>query len=149
MMASTMSTITLATALGLCLCLAVGWRLGWTYDTALSNSGTAKQTLRHVDDISAQVTLANVKYEAPWGNNPSPEDRVPDAYSIYLRPGYTVTELSETIGRDVSVFISSFSPSDNGAVWFHIRGVDDGLLAAIRSDPGVETVEWMPIYRPE
>lgn len=63
---------------------------------------------------------------------------------ITLEPGYTIEEhaavISKTTNEDIHLYILDFHNSLNWIVYVG-KGIDSGLLDAIRSDGGVDSVE--------
>jgi hypothetical protein len=93
-------------------------------------------------------------YEAPFpvrGKEP-PEDIIPGAYGIVLAKGRTVDDVSRAIGRDIGPYVDTVvdNPSfvEEYGLHFSVTGVDDELLAAIRSYEGVVLVEYSTPVRP-
>jgi hypothetical protein len=80
-------------------------------------------------------------YEAPLRGEP--DDIVPGNYAVYLFPNYSLEQHSRTIKTDIALHIMNiFDTLYYDRVVYSAQDVDDSLLAAIRSDPGVEAVEY-------
>jgi hypothetical protein len=69
------------------------------------------------------------------------EKFVPGFYGVYLVPGHTLHQHIETVKTDLTPYIYNiFDRLYPDRVVYGCEDVDDELLAAIRSDPGVEAV---------
>jgi hypothetical protein len=149
-MASFASKFSVATAVGLSILFIVGLRWSWPQTGALDTGAWQNHLIGRANaEAAAQVVVAtaassNAKYQAPFGNHVAPEDRIAGMYDVFLQPGYTVAQLSKTIGRDMQAFIDYTYPPrrTRDAVYFHVKGVGDDLLAVLRADRGVKNIEW-------
>jgi hypothetical protein len=108
--------------------------------------------------IQVQQSLQNLTDEAPLRpHDAKPEDVVAGNYGVYLFPGYSLEQHSEFIKNDLTRHIMHiFDTLYTDRVVYSSRNVDDLLLAAIRSDPGVEAVNYdykieliEPVFRGE
>lgn len=80
-------------------------------------------------------------YQAPFGDDEhaDPKDIVPGSYSIKLAPGYSIQDVSDATGINIETYVISVFPPNSG-VRFHVMGVDDSVLTAIRGYRGVKFV---------
>ncbi|KAF2153968.1 hypothetical protein K461DRAFT_277030 [Myriangium duriaei CBS 260.36] len=81
-------------------------------------------------------------YQASLG--PVPEQYKAGHYAVGLRPGHTLDMHFRAIGCDLTAYMKRpilIFPDGSGAVYF-VHSIDDNLLTIIRSDPGVEHVEY-------
>ncbi|KAH6667962.1 hypothetical protein B0J14DRAFT_704396 [Halenospora varia] len=85
--------------------------------------------------------LPTQPYEARIICDVPPEEISFQAYEVFLALGHTVEKHSATINKDLAPYIQrvfNFDPLE-GPFYFAMN-VDDDLLKAIRSDPGVLSV---------
>lgn len=89
-------------------------------------------------------------YKAPLKSIPEKYMVEPITYIVYLAPGHGLDKLSETIGRDITPYVGHVLDLDyyvkHDQVVFLAERVDDELLEAIRSDVGVQQVEYNPTW---
>ncbi|KAK3314307.1 hypothetical protein B0H66DRAFT_537554 [Apodospora peruviana] len=87
----------------------------------------------------------------PEGTDPKKDLVEPISYLVYLAPGHTLEKLSEAIGRDITPYVRNVVDFDyyveNNQVVFVAERVDDKLLDDIRSDTGVEQVQYNGKWR--
>jgi soluble P-type ATPase len=67
---------------------------------------------------------------------------VPGNYGVFLFPGHSIEQHSAAIKTDITPHIMHIvNKLWADRVVYSVRNIDNDLLAAIRSDPGVEFVE--------
>lgn len=68
---------------------------------------------------------------------------MPGFYGVYLFPGHSIEQHSAAIKTDLTPYITHiFDKHYTDRVVYSARNVDNSLLAAIRSDLGVEYVTY-------
>lgn len=97
--------------------------------------------------IGPSLSDQNAPYKAPLQpEDVDPRDMDPVSYLVYLTPAHTLQKHSEAIGRDIMPYIRSILDlpyyTERGQVVFSYDRVDDEMLDDIRSDRGVELVEY-------
>lgn len=97
---------------------------------------------------------AKKPYKAPLtpeGTDPKKDLVEPISYLVYLTPGHGLEKLSKAIGRDITPHVRNVLDFEyyvkNNQVVFVAERVDDKLLDAIRSDIGVEQVQYNGKWR--
>ncbi|KAH6711535.1 hypothetical protein BKA61DRAFT_611155 [Leptodontidium sp. MPI-SDFR-AT-0119] len=76
-------------------------------------------------------------YHAPLRHSGGAGPIVPGYYSVFLFPGHSIEEHSAAIKTDITQYIMFvFDKLYTDRVVYSARGIDDDLLAAIRSDRG-------------
>jgi hypothetical protein len=94
-------------------------------------------------DAQMQQALHAPTYEADlFPHDTKPEEVVAGQYGVFLFPGHSLEQHSEFIKTDLTPHIMHIFSFDKNRVIYSARDVNDLLLAAIRSDPGVEYVEY-------
>jgi hypothetical protein len=89
------------------------------------------------------TAVSTIPYEAPFSNpNADPKDIIPNQYSVYLAPDYSLDQHIATIGRDIKPFVAYVSSMGSNKVIYWCRDVTDDLLQLIRSDRRVEMVDY-------
>jgi len=98
--------------------------------------------------LSPSEDIRNALYKAPLHPEVvDPKFLEPDlSYLIYLARGHTLQKHSEAIDRDITPYIREILKLpyyvERDQVVFSCERVDDKMLDDIRSDPGVERVEY-------
>ncbi|KAI9709481.1 MAG: snoRNA-binding rRNA-processing protein [Bogoriella megaspora] len=95
-----------------------------------------------------QSTLVGSGTLAPLHCNGDRSRIVPDKYIILLLPGHSVQKHSQAVGRDMSKYVKGFNNYMNKALWYTAK-LDEDLLASVRSDAGVDSVECHPRFFPD
>ncbi|KAM7188972.1 hypothetical protein V8F33_010306 [Rhypophila sp. PSN 637] len=89
----------------------------------------------------------------PEGIDPEKDLLEPISFIVYLAPGHTLQKLSEAIGRDITPHVRNVLDFDyyvkNNQVVFVAERVDDKLLDDIRSDVGVQHVQYNGKWKSE
>lgn len=114
----------------------------WHPTTVRNQDGAALATA--VDNTKWTRTKPTPTYQAPWGNPDAlPEHIIPDNYILYLAPEHSMEDVSRVIGIDLQPYVDNVLPMrhQDYSVAVCVKGVDESLLTAIRSDPGVKMVE--------
>jgi hypothetical protein len=103
----------------------------------MPNSAAAAQ-------VQYPLHLLPAPYEAPLRSlGGKPEDLVPGNYGVFLFPGHSLEQHFKAVKIDLTPHIMYiFDAIYKDRVVYSARNIDDGLLAAIRSDPGVEVVDY-------
>jgi hypothetical protein len=98
-------------------------------------------------DVDAKHSETNKSYESPLTESNPESRRRRKTYQVMLRPGHTIQDHNAAIGMKIEPYtryISGFKEW-NTRIFYTAGNIEDRLLAAIRSDPGVENVEFDPI----
>jgi hypothetical protein len=73
----------------------------------------------------------------PLYNRNGPFETVPQAFIICLAPGYSLLQHSEAIQTNIQPYDRHIFNFNDDEVIYRGGGIDDHLLSAFRSDPGV------------
>ncbi|CZR55855.1 uncharacterized protein PAC_05743 [Phialocephala subalpina] len=88
------------------------------------------------------ILQSETRYEAPLRSYGSPEEVIPGSYAMWLYPGHSLQQHFDVVLADLKVHISGTLHAIVKHVIYIASNVDDELLAAIRSDPGVDAVDF-------
>jgi hypothetical protein len=94
-----------------------------------------------IKSYQIQSNPKKATYQAPLRRCEDPDFRVLDSYHIYLHPGHSLQQHSEAIGTNIEPYIGVMFVWYREKIAFSVVGVDDDLLARIRTDPGVDFLE--------
>jgi len=73
------------------------------------------------------------------GDEP-PEDLVGGAFQVLLAPGHSMEKHSKVLGKDMKPYSTNMYKFHTGKTVYSAKRISQVLLAALRSDPGVELV---------
>jgi hypothetical protein len=151
----------------------IGFVVGLTI--LASRKKAIRSNQNHDTPALGQAESAKSNYEAPL-TDPDPHlRRIPQSYWVIFHPGHTWIAHSVATVADIEPhirFIFSFGkdgieggrvdggivikpfteidyPPKDISIHYDGRDIDDNLLAAIRSDPGVKTVEYIHYIKKE
>lgn len=93
--------------------------------------------------MPGELSQCSASYQAPmrfWG---APEEIYSEAYTVYLFPGHSLQQHFEAIYEDLKPYnLGVLDAIYLDKVVYVVQKVNDEMLAAIRSDPGVEFVDY-------
>jgi hypothetical protein len=100
-----------------------------------------RHIIRFGDVHNDQIYVTNGTYQAPLKGCDIPlEEIFPQSYFVHLAPGHSLEQHSTAIIRDIQPHILYILDFYKEQIVYVGRGIDEELLAAIRTDPGVNVV---------